>query len=719
MRAPTQIAALAALMLGACGGNVLSTASYADASGDENGWKHFMPGQRIVLHAPAGVACPAVSGASFEEIESGGVALEGHRAAAKALLFEIVDSRVKTGLAGFIALEVRTKNGASSWLKLPAGSRCDCVLAAPKGVDEVVALEGRKLAFLPWRPECRELAAVGEAPAAMLIDADPGLAFEVQSFAVGARSPLARREGKPGGALWLVMNGGTLEVRADVVKSCFGAPDEKRPELITALIRMPAGRCSESDDGGKRHIECRSTLGAWSGVVADRALDLRAVRRSLGAVHFVDGQPVSGARYAKAVVAVTQGAAADPRGRELYRALDQSVRRAIVSDGSGSVRISTPGAADVTYKLHVEVSDLSIGPLERHETTDQSEYKIRDDVRDNPDKPRARERVQTARDALRDAEQSYQEEVRLWEQAKQAALDECRRQAEQMKSDANRMMASSTCDIASVAGQLVKPGDSALRNARSELADAESTLAGTPDTITVPIMGSWTYKKTLYRRATSAQLKLTMQGVNDAQPSVVPIPLSHQWEDYEVDADPAHNVKGNRPEPRFLQSDDALVPFVAEKASAALAVRLRAALSQAAIEQAMRAFREAGNAPPKPGFEAVDAIAFETAGRRLDRVVLRGEATLASGAPFALPVRSAKPGAGSCLLAVAVAETGSATDLALTAPDGAVADLRGGSLALVEVCDGDTRPIEQLSLASKLGGKARWGLYLTRADAKP
>ena len=706
---------LTAFCLIACGGKVVSTARYADATGDPKSWDALLPGKRIVLSMP----CPITTGASFADLENGGSPLSAQPGAAKASVFDIVDSSVKTGFDGFVGLQVRAKDGSSIWLKLPAGARSSCVYPAPDGVDEVAALAGKKLVFAPWRDTCREVVAVGEAPAAMLVDADPGLELEVASFTVGAPTAAARQQGQPGGALWVVMNGGALEVRSDVVKSCFAPAGEKRPESVTSLVRLPAGRCLESDDGGKRHIECRSTLGIWSGPVSDRAIELRAVRRTMGAVHFVDGRPVSGARYAKAVVSVTQGAASDPRGRALNDALDQSVRRALASDPSGNVRVSSPGAADVTYKLHVEVQSLSIGPLDRQETTGTSQYKIRDEIRDNPDKPRARERVQNARDTLQNEERSYQEEVRLWEQAKQAALDECRRQAAQMQSDSNRQIANTGCDIASVAGQFVKPSDSSVQNARSELSSAESELAGMPDTITVPIMGTHVYPKIVYRRATSATLTLSMQGVNDERPAVLPIRLAHHWEDYEVKPDPAHNVQGHSPDRRPIESDDALVPFVAEKASAELALRLRAALSQAAIEEAKRAFIEAGNAPPKPGYEAVDAIAFETAGKRLDRAVLRGEAALAKASRFSLPVRSAQPPADGCVLAVAVADAGSATDLSLTTPDAYAADLRGGSLAVLEACGAEVQALTELALSSKLGGSARWGLYITRPEGKP
>ncbi len=704
------------MLVTGCGGNVLSTASYASATDDHGTWKHLLPGQRIVLHAPAGSVCPAMSGASFSELESGGVPLAGHPSAARAQVLEIVDSRVKTGPDGFVGLEVRAKSGQSSWIKLPAGSRAECVRKAPDNVDEVAALVGKRLGFAPWRPECKQVVAVGDAPAAMLVDADPGVPLEVDSFAMGAPRAADRMQGKPGDALWVVMTGGALEVRADSAKACF-APGGQQPTGVTELLRQPMGRCTQNDDGGKTHLECRSTLGVWSGTTTDRSVELRAVRRTLGAVHFLDGTPVSGARYAKAVVSVTQGAAGDPRGRALNQALDRSVRRAIENDPSGNVRISSPGAADVTYLLHVEVSDLRIGELERIETTGESQYKIRDEIRDNPDKPAAEQRVVQARSTLAEAEREYREERRTWEQAKQAAIDECRRQAEQVKNDSNRAWANAGCDVASVLGHLVEPSDSDVRSAQSEVTEAESELAGMPDTITVPIMGTWTYPKIVYRRATGATLKLAMRSAGESEPTVVSMKLDHRWEDYEVQADGAHNVKGHEPDRRPIQSDDALVPFVAEKASQMLAVRLRAALSQAAIEQARQAFLAAGNSPSKPGFEAVDAIAFETAGGRIERAVLRGEATLAEGAPFALPVRSAKPAPGACMLAVAVADGASATDLALASKDGTVADLRGGSLAVIEACDGE--PLGELSLSSKLGGTARWGLYLTRSEQKP
>lgn len=707
-----------AVAASACGGKVVSTARYASTTGQEVAWKPLLPGQRVVLHAPEGVACPVHAGGSFAELEKGGTPLSGHESTRKARVFDIVDSQVKTGLGGFVALQVREKGGATSWLKLPAGSEPACVFPAPAGIDEVAALAGKKLGYAPWRQSCRTIQAVGEAPAAMLVDAEPGLEFEVDSVAIGAASASARAAGKAGGELWAVLNGGALEVRADTLKQCFVPAGTERPAQVTEFVRLPLGRCTQSDDEGQPHVECRSTLGVWSGTRTDRAVELRAVRRTLGAVHFVGERPVAGARYAKAVVAVTQGAATDPRGALLNQALDQAVKRAIENDPSGSVRVAPSGSPDVTYKLHVQVSDLNIGPLEKQNSTGQSQYKIRDEVRDNPDKPAARQRVEVARGALGQAETDYAEEVRRTEALKQAAIETCRRQAEQMKSDSNRTAVGAACDIGSIAAQFIQPSRDGVQSARDELTNAQAALAGMPDTITVPIMGTHTYPKLIYRRATSATLALSMQGVQEASPSVLTLRIAHRWEDFEVEGDAAHNVKEHRPDPRPIRSDDALVPFVAERASAELAVRLRAALSQAAVEQAKRAFAEAGNPPPKPGFEAVDAIAFDIAGKRLERVVLQGEAQLTDAAPFALPVRTARPAAGGCVLAVAVADGGAATALSLSTPDGAVADLRASSMAVVEACGDEVAAIKTLALSSKTGGAARWGLYLTRSEDK-
>ena len=194
------------------------------------------------------------------------------------------------------------------------------------------------------------------------------------------------------------------------------------------------------------------------------------------------------------------------------------------------------------------------------------------------------------------------------------------------------------------------------------------------------------------------------------------IPLVHEWSDYEVQGDNAHNVKGHSPDRGPIQNAEALVPFVAEQASKRLAAELRSAISEAAIERAVKAFRASGNAPPQPGFETVDAMAFDTAGRRLKRVEFRDRAQLARGAAFTLPAGAAQLAPGECLLGVAVAADASTLDLAIYTPDRRHADFRGGRAAVIEVCQGQPNTasvVERMLLESKSGGEARWGLYRT------
>jgi hypothetical protein len=269
----------------------------------------------------------------------------------------------------------------------------------------------------------------------------------------------------------------------------------------------------------------------------------------------------------------------------------------------------------------------------------------------------------------------------------------------------------------------VQPSHDAVDAARQELANAETAFASTPDTITVPIMADWPYTKKIYSRSTSATLTISMRSNDAPRATVLSVPLSVTWNDYEVAADPPHNVEGHQPDQGPINDQEALIPFVADQASAALATRLRAAISNATVEQAMKAFIAAGNEPPKPGYEGVDAVAFEAAQTRLARVVLRGKADLgAGGSAFVLPSKAARLAPDECLLAVAVAPSDGAIDLRMQTPNGSHGDLRGASLATVEVCRdeiGTDDSVGALELKSEVGGTVRWGLYRTSISAPP
>ena len=185
--------------------------------------------------------------------------------------------------------------------------------------------------------------------------------------------------------------------------------------------------------------------------------------------------------------------------------------------------------------------------------------------------------------------------------------------------------------------------------------------------------------------------------------------------------DGAHNVPAHEPARQPIDRPDALVPWLAERASQALAMRLRTVLDQAELAEAKRALAS-GDRAPKPGFEDVDAKAFDVAGARLVEPVQRGHSTLVANADTQLPSDGVTLDAASCLLAVAVADGDNPATIAMTSPDGLFADRRGKRFATVEACGDDARALGgkvQLALRSPGAAEVHWGIYRTRASAPP
>ena len=449
-------------VLPACGGGFVSTSRYASATGAEpnSAWEKLATGRRIVVSAREG--CAITAAASLADLEAGrGAPL----AAPGAQLFTIKDSLVKAGSAGFVALDVTPQAGQPLWLKLASGNNA-CVFAAPEHVDQLAALAGSKVVFAPWRPECSELVAAGTAPAAVLTAGEGGSVFEVGGFEIGASRASDFVANKPGGSAWLALGGGALKVREDSFKSCFIKPEDpaaRRPPGLEPLVKIAESRCTKSDDRGKAHVECRTSLGVWEGLMGNNALELALVRRTLGPVHFLDGRPVNGTRYARAVVAVTQGEARDSRGQALYAALDRAVHNAVARDSGGDVRVAPPSSRDVTYRVHVDVSELMIGELSTRDVTETTEYKAGEDIQPNPKKPEARQRVETATQQLEDEERSYREAVAVFEEGKRVAIEQCHNQANSMQDGTNKQWAQTGCNVAEVASNFVQPSDSGVR----------------------------------------------------------------------------------------------------------------------------------------------------------------------------------------------------------------------------------------------------------------
>lgn len=668
-------------------------------------------GDKLVLWDPGGVDCPARTAASERDAKAGrGIPLAGHASIREPV--EVVITGVESGSEGIV--RVQQPNGTHTWLLLPRGKELGCVHRDVTALRKAASLVGRELVFAPWRPQCSAIHVAGQAPEAILVDAEGVVRLRVTGWRLGASSPGAAAQGKPGAAVWVRFADGLVDVRADTVNRCFVEPDDPlatRPSSVEALLAP--GRC-EVDAAEPRHTICRSTVTVWTGGGNANAFGLRRVRRTLGPLHFFDGQPVEGSRFATTVVAVTQAPPTNEDIERLYRGVGAAVQHALVAASGGSVRGARPDETEASHRVHISVSDVTIGNLVRHETTATSEYKERDEERPNPKKSSARARVDRARERVQDTRRDFDEASRDAQQRKQQLYEQCKQQAAAISKPGWSSAASTGCDIGNVAID-VRPSRAALDAAESELRQAESAYDSEPETITVPIMRTHSYKKVLYSRRATASLtiELTPRG-GDAR--VQRIPVSFDWQDYEVGSEPQFNVAGHAPDAAAVADPKTILGPLGRRVAEVVAQEVKRAVFSAAREESMRAFLAAGNDPPKPGFEHVDALAFETAGKRLLRVALRGRAQLLPKAGFSLPTAAATLSATECLLAVAAAPAGAEdARISLRSPDESHADLRTRPFAVVEVCseelDGRRASLEA---QSETPVEARWGLYVTR-----
>jgi hypothetical protein len=714
----------------------VSQAAYLDdhpnLSAEEKArWAEWAPGKRILL-SPAATDCGVLRAETLGELERGGSPLASAPGFVLPGVFTITDARLHWASdASYLALELAGSDGKKSWIRVAPHAEHRCVSLPTATLERVATtsppLGSQSFVFAPWRPSCGEIQAVGQSPAAMLLEADPGAPHQVVTVELGGADASDWLGDKWAELVrpWVFFDNRSLAVRRDVVDACFAAPgtaEAQAPADVMGLLRVERSRCSV--DTGGSHLVCRSSVGVWGGSLAERTLSLRLTRRTLGPVHFVKGRLVKGTHFASTVVELSKGNLRDPRAAELYRVLDREIGDVVRRDSEGEVRIALQHDPHVTHFVTVDVADLKLGELVRDETTETTKYKVRDEVKPNPKKPQAQQRVQSAEQKLAQAERDYQQAVNDWNEAKRVAVQQCHQLADTI-SDANqRQTAHTACDVGSAVAQIAQPGHEGVDAARTELDQAHSELATTPDTITEPVMDDWRYKKTNYSRTVSASITLAMRAKGDAQDVTTVLPFNYTWKDYAVEADPAHNVEGHAADQGPIRDETRLIPFIAQQAATDVAVQLRTAIGRAAIEQAIKAFLAAGNEPPRPGWEAVDALAFDTVGPRLKRLVLRGETTLSpKGQASELPARAALLETGECLLGVAVAAGDAPMDVVSRTPDGSHGDLRGGRRALVEVCPdelpGGNKFVSSLQLSSQAGGLVRWGLYRTQGSGKP
>ncbi len=711
----------------------------------------LLPHHQLVIYAPHGWQCPVVGAASEGDLEDGeGKPLDGYDQPTTVMVKDTEEHGT------WLALEVQSPGQKARWLRVPHSTAVPCLLADADALQRALDQIGKRLVFTPWKPACHELHIAGQALDALFIENSPGVLPKVTALALGPESATERAANKSGTALWLDIKKSGLAVRADVAEKCFsreGDAQAEPPERLTKRLRIPPGLCRSETARGRRYFECQTSLGVWTGAVSPTALDLRLVHRTLGDVHFAGAYPVSGGAFAHVVVSVTEARTRDRREQRIYAITGRAIRRALVRAAGDSVRVAPASEADVNYRVRLAVANVRIGELQTGQANGTSQYKVRDEQVPNPQKaqaraawqqaqqqvPQAQSTYQARQAALRQAQQNYQNDQRQYQQNKQAQqrlVSDCRNQANSIQDANQRQIALLACnggdaaasiamsgpnhDAIDQAQQAVDQAQDAITNAQQAADQAQQTWQNTPDTITRPVMANWTYRKTVFSRSASATLQLVLgeRGVaNDRTDSQT---VRVEWQDYQVQADPAHNVVGHLPQRKPMTDADALLPLLANRVGDVLAAKLKAAIATATMSEAKRAFRQAGNHTDRPGFEVVDALAFRIAGRRLEKAVLQGTATLGGSGAYTLPLADVQP--GQCLLGVAaIAQNAKPAHLALGTSDGAYADLRQRRTTWVEICGGGPTSTDApgaLLLRSDQPTSVRWGLYRT-SDSFP
>lgn len=681
------VSSFALFTLAACGGGgIRSTSSLSD--GD---WKPVQAGQSVVLYA-AGPGCATKVGKTREELLSGGGTSLSDVPWAKSastwtVKSSLVDDRGKE--EPNVLLELEKPGSERQWLYSKEATQLSCVYPALPGVREADAALGKSFSWAPWKESCTEIAAGGTAFPALVQQPPTGSAFPAQSVTLGAGGPLVN------------LSGGSLLVTPNTLRDCFaevGTPDAALPPLgALAYLRVPTERC-ETDKGAlTTHVACRSTVAAWQ---KDDS-GLHGVRRTLGPIHFVDGKPVNGKGFARAVVSVDTGRATSSRETTLYASI-RTAASDLISKGDDSVRIAPLGDAAVTTSVKISIRDVTIGELRTARSKPTSRYVVKQEQVHNSAKDSMRSELQSAERLVSDKRSECDSMPTSDFSASQACVDRCVAQ--------NGGMAAATCGFTcrdaggnsgakDACNERVNAAEQALQNARN-------VYESTPETVTNTVYGDWPYDRVDYARKVTAVIQ-TDSGSSQGQKHATD-PLEFEATDYEVVPDAAHNVEGHSARRDFIDSPDSILPNLAQRASDVAIKRLREALSQGAIDAALRALTASGG-KAKPGFEAVDAMAFDVVGKRLIKAERYGDAGTT------LPTAELGLAPGECALAVAVSQDTTA-EVSLSTDDHRFADQRKRPFATLELCAGEFSAPK--TPATQVGGPGvRWAVYRTRAAA--
>jgi hypothetical protein len=543
------------------------------------------------------------------------------------------------------------------------------------------ALRGSRTVFAPWRSTCRAIDATGISAASTLLESEAGLELDVGGLALGEAAATPRG---PARVPWIEVHGRTIRVRADTLRTCFaaaGSPDAAPPRSALSYLHLPEGRCQRRDASQDDHVECTSSVGAWEGRADNERISLRLVRRTLGAVHLVDGRPVKGDRWARTVIAVETGTSNDADESRVYQALRAAIPRAL-GRSDGTFRLADPGDPKVNTRIHVTVARVSTGKLQERTETGSSQYQDGERIEPNPAKEQARQRMTQAQQAVSQAEFQYQQDQQNFDIIVQQAADTCRSGCGMM--DPNyQATCYSTCDICVVAAQFARPTQDGINQAQAELSSAQSAFYAEPDTIAIPIIKDWTYKRKVFQRDASAEAGIRVEAEGE-EPKEQRRGFDNSWSDYEVEADPRHNVEGHYAGSAWIREPAALVPLVGEAVAELAAAEIR---------------------------DAADA------GRgRLRQRLQTGTLEVGGGRSAVLPSQAISLDRETCLLAVAVQGDGGGP-IVMRTPSGSHGDLRRRTFAATEICGdelgGDPPAVEALEITGEGSGRTRWGFYRT------
>jgi len=669
-----------------CGGGLRSTA--AIGGGD---WSPVKEGKAIVLYSDPsdGKACATKFGKTREELKSGGGASLSDApwsksASAWTVKSSLVDDHGETQPNLYLELE-RAGSSERIWVYSAASTQPDCLHPGQDGLAQASLALGKSFSWAPWRETCTEIVAGGPSFKPLLEKVPDATAFTADSIVLTDRGAVVK------------LGGGSLLTTPATLANCFaevGTEAAKSPASgALALLRISPERCDTDRQNGFVHVACRSTVGAWNGDDSG----IHGVRRTLGPIHFLEGKPVSGRRFARAVVAIDTGKAENGRETELYNSI-RTAATELINHGDDSVRIAPVGDPTVTSNVKISVHDVSIGELRTTRSQQTAKYVVRTDTVPNTAKSEARSQLEQAEQLLSSKRNECSSMPSSDFSASQACVDRCVANS----AGSSAALCGFTCKDAGGDSGAKQDCENRVQQAESALQSARQAYDSMPDTLTNTVYGEFPYERIDYARKVSAVIQ-TDSGSSISQKHATD-PLEFEAADYQVVGDAAHNVEGHTARRDFIDSPDSILPNLAERASGIAIKRLREALSQGAIDAALRAMAAAGGSA-KPGFESVDAMAFDVVGKRLIKAERYGDAV------GPLPTSEIAVAAGECLLAVAVSADAT-SEVALRSKDGHFADQRKRPFAALELCAGEwsgPKPPETLMDAKQ----AHWAIYRT------